>query len=228
MTVNTYENNKNPNNNNESGANSSNGNFSNNYPSSNSFVKKDNKDWDNIPKINPDDVNLYKPYIMTSGRDVPKHIVEQMVELSRSIKESGYVLRIGGLEGGDNVLGELDKDAELYLPWKNFSDKVSKLYFSTEECLALASKFNAKFNEINNSMRSFLGMYTRMVLGKDLKSRVNFIICWTPDGAEDSSSITTKTGLIAQAIGIASAMKIPVFNLNNADTVNKIKTYIGI
>ena len=52
------------------------------------------------------------------------------------------------------------------------------------------------------------------VLGQDLKTPVDFIVCWTKDGGE--------SGGTGQALRIARDLNIPVYNLYFEDTIDKI------
>jgi hypothetical protein len=58
------------------------------------------------------------------------------------------------------------------------------------------------------------------ILGDDLKTPVDFVLCWTPDGAETSTSYST--GGTGQAIRLAIANSIPVFNSHNADALQRL------
>lgn len=51
------------------------------------------------------------------------------------------------------------------------------------------------------------------VLGKNLKSPVKFVLCYTDDGCQTDAERTRKTGGTGQAITIADFNNIPVINL---------------
>ncbi len=55
------------------------------------------------------------------------------------------------------------------------------------------------------------------VLGRDLKSPSEFLICWTPDGYLTAVERTDGTGGTDQAIAIADFYRIPVLNKGQAD-----------
>ncbi len=58
------------------------------------------------------------------------------------------------------------------------------------------------------------------VLGEDLSTPVDFVVCWTPDGAESETS--RKTGGTGQAIRIAADLGIRVYNLKNRKSREEI------
>jgi len=62
-------------------------------------------------------------------------------------------------------------------------------------------------------------------MGVDLKTPVSFVLCWTPDGAETTTD-PDHTGGTGQAIRIANANAIPVFNLFHKDALERLKTHL--
>ena len=60
---------------------------------------------------------------------------------------------------------------------------------------------------------------TYQVLGLDLMSPVDFVICWTPLGRDDGGT--------GQAIRIANAHNIPVYNTRNKDAVEALLSILG-
>jgi hypothetical protein len=61
-----------------------------------------------------------------------------------------------------------------------------------------------------------------LVLGPDLRDPVDFIICWTPDGAEGSREITRASWDISQVLRLADGWGIPVVNLANGQGPDRI------
>lgn len=59
---------------------------------------------------------------------------------------------------------------------------------------------------------------------------VDFVVCWTPDGAEGirkpARSITTETGGTATAIRFADIRCKPVFNLANSDAIERLNQFL--
>ena len=58
------------------------------------------------------------------------------------------------------------------------------------------------------------------VLGEDLKSPVDMIICWTPDGKA--------AGGTGQALRIANDNDIPVFNLFDSNALDKLSRHLKL
>ena len=61
------------------------------------------------------------------------------------------------------------------------------------------------------------------VLGKDLNTPSEFVICWTPDGAETANERSIKTGGTGFAIALADSLGIPVYNLANPESLEEVR-----
>jgi hypothetical protein len=62
-------------------------------------------------------------------------------------------------------------------------------------------------------------------IGADCATPSKFVICWTPDGAQTET--TQATGGTGQAIRIAVACGVPVFNLARTDTLERLKAFVA-
>lgn len=187
----------------------------------NNFKRKDED-------IDPATVKIYLPYVATGNRNPPEHIVEKMIDIAKDLESHGYILRTGGLDGPDDALFRVIPSRELYLPWKGFSDKDSKLYFNTKETSILASKYHPAFDTLKPAIQAFLGMNTRMVMGKDLRSAAMFALVWSEDGAELDRDRTSKTGNIGHVLAIANARRMPVFNIQREDAKDRLYRFLDI
>ncbi len=70
--------------------------------------------------------------------------------------------------------------------------------------------------------KKFHARNVQQVLGKNLDTPTKFVVCWTPDGAEQRTS--NKTGGTGQAIRVAISNNIPVFNLYNEGRLEELKS----
>jgi hypothetical protein len=55
------------------------------------------------------------------------------------------------------------------------------------------------------------------VLGPDLKTPSQFVVCWTPDGCIDQAGRSRQTGGTVQAVAIATSNGIEVIKLRRPD-----------
>ncbi len=178
--------------------------------------------------IDESKVKLYKSYVGTGNRDTPEVVLKQMHQLAAELSQFGYVLRSGGLDGPDLAFEAGSKETELHLPWRDFNQRKAFSYFNGPENKVLAKMFQPTFDGLKPAIQAFLCKNVRCIMGKDLKSPARFIVIWSTDGAEHSRDIVQATGAMAHLIKIASAMKIPVFNLGKQGAEQRLKQYLDL
>jgi hypothetical protein len=92
----------------------------------------------------------------------------------------------------------------------------------------LAKKFHPAYQKLSYGAKKMMHRNSNQVMGKDMNTPCDFIICWTKDGKA--------TGGTGQAIRIATSMGIPVYNLKTHDIPDlykileidyDINTYVG-
>jgi hypothetical protein len=146
------------------------------------------------------------------SRETPSSISGLMTDIAKFLCETGYILRSGGAAGADSFFeaGVIDSDKkEIYLPWKGFNGNSSLRHRVTDEALKLASEFHPAWDKLSYGARKLMARNGYQVLGSDLKTPSEFVVCWTKNGKE--------TGGTAQAMKIAKRWKIPIFNLFHSE-----------
>ena len=66
------------------------------------------------------------------------------------------------------------------------------------------------------------------VMGKEISEPCEFVLCWTPDGAQREADTSKRTGGTGTAIKVADRFGVPVFNLKNDDALDKLGEFLGI
>lgn len=151
------------------------------------------------------------PYAGVGSRDTPHHVCEWMTSFALWCAGRGFVLRSGAAEGADaafergTTLG--NGLTEIYLPWARFNGHGSPLWMISAEAYACAAMFHPTWEALPLSHRKLHARNGYQVLGPDLRTPSRFVCCWTADGKA--------SGGTGQAIRIAEAYNIPVFNLRN-------------
>jgi len=155
-------------------------------------------------------------YTGIGSREIPPEIKNLMKEIATRLRELGYILRSGGADGSDTAF-ELGakKRKEIYLPWKGFNNRKSKRFEISNDALELAETLHPGWNYLKSPARKLMARNCYQILGEDLKTKSDFVVCWTKDGCESHSQRSSKTGGTGQAISLASKNKINVFNLFN-------------
>ena len=64
------------------------------------------------------------------------------------------------------------------------------------------------------------------IKGFNINENSNFVICWTKDGCESHLTRTRKTGGTGLAISVASKLGIPIYNLKNEESYNRLKKFV--
>lgn len=156
-----------------------------------------------------------KYYTGIGSRETPLELQDFIINIAWKLDDLGYTLRSGGASGADSFfeLGAIKK--EIYLPWAGFNGNTSQLCAIGYEAHELAKKFHPAWNKLSVTSRKLMARSGYQVLGQDLNTPSQFLVCWTPGGKE--------VGGTSQAIRIAKAWGIPIFNLALQKDLERIK-----
>ena len=133
------------------------------------------------------------------------------------LARNGYLLRSGAAPGADTAFEtgctRAQGQKEIWVPWSGFGDRCEPDYLPLDEHFTLAQDLHPKWQSLSAAARKLHARNVGQILGADLASPVDFVVCWTPDGCDQDSSRTAATGGTGTAIALASRHGIPVFNL---------------
>lgn len=166
---------------------------------------------------------MNKTYAGIGSRETPIIIKSQMSRCSAKLEKLGYCLYSGGAEGADTAFASGIVNRVVYLPWVGFG-LTEGMVCASDEAMELASYYHPNWDGLSQGGKKLMARNCHQILGEFLDSPVDFVLCWTPDGAETKT--TSKTGGTGQAIRIAIDNKISVFNLKNEDTLVRLKTFL--
>lgn len=143
-------------------------------------------------------------YAGIGSRDTPDNIQEIMIELAKSLANKGYILRSGGAKGADRAFEVGAGSAkEIFRPKQ-----------ATAKAIELASQFHPAWHNCNKYVRSLHGRNAQIILGKELVTPVEFVLCWTKNGKDIGG-----TGL---GIRLAIGHNIPVKNLYDINILEEV------
>ncbi|GIK44892.1 MAG: hypothetical protein BroJett012_07950 [Betaproteobacteria bacterium] len=165
-------------------------------------------------------------YAGIGSRETPKAILATMRKIAIRLGEMGYTLRSGGADGADTAFEEAAKSKEIFLPWPDFNGRKSVFGVPSDGALEVASTLHPGWAKLGNSVKALHGRNSHQVLGEDLDSPSDFVVCWTRDGAETEAQRSEKTGGTGQAIALADRWGIPVFNLANKDALDRLGRFL--
>ena len=166
-------------------------------------------------------------YVGIGSRQTPKVILKLMTMYSNMLDESGFTLRSGGDDGADSAFVNATQNKEIFLPWKGFNNVDSCFTEPTDKAMALAKEVHPAWKLLSNSARLLMARNCHQVLGINLDYPSDFVLCWTPDGAETEEQTSVNTGGTGQAIRLADRCNIPVFNLKKADAIYRLTNHIS-
>lgn len=148
-----------------------------------------------------------KTYTGVGSRNTPQHILVVMENIARVLSRKGYVLRSGGASGADSAFERGATAKEIY----TVAD-------CTPEALAIAERIHPAWNRCSDYAKRLHGRNVFQVLGKDINTPSDFLICWTL-GAEDIGGTRT-------AIVLAKENNVITYNLGNPDTLSKWEKWL--
>ncbi|WP_204265934.1 hypothetical protein, partial [Escherichia coli] len=93
--------------------------------------------------------------------------------------------------------------------------------------IAIAKEVHPNPAALSGYVLLLMARNTNQIFLKELRERVSFVICWTPDGCESFTTRSRKTGGTGQAIALASHAGIPVFNLKNRDAFDRLLAHVS-
>lgn len=153
-------------------------------------------------------------YAGIGSRKTPKQILEQMTEIATGLATCSWTLRSGGAVGADKAFeaGAGDKK-KIFLPTGDIPDVAFEI----------SAKYHPTWGGLPPYVKQLHARNAMQILGENLDIPAKFVVCWTPDGAEKET--TRETGGTGQAIRIANAYRIPVFNLANEGRMEQVKEF---
>lgn len=129
-----------------------------------------------------------------------------MTAISKRLSQSSYCLQSGGAEGADSAFEISSSNKLIFLPWDGFNNKFSDniQYIVPTFNQHFIEKYHPKPKLLSQGAKKLMSRNAYQVLGIDLNSPVEFVLCWTKDGKP--------SGGTGQAMRIALDYGIPIFN----------------
>jgi hypothetical protein len=151
----------------------------------------------------------------------------------------GRVLRSGGANGADAAFLKGCKfsygRAEIYIPWRGFNGYQPKQYRENDfvvvpddiKAMPWVNKFHPNPSALSKGARSLMTRNTYQILGMDLNTPVDYVICWTKTYTiNDNDSCIDGAGGTGQAIRIAASLGVHVYNLAHVLHRNQVNEVI--
>lgn len=175
-----------------------------------------------------------KVYTGVGSRSTPKKIYEMMVEVAYKLSGQGYTLRSGAAEGADTAFeigvvkwflenGESYPApaslAQIYIPWSGFADvdedykdwyKVLDRLPNKDKAQEIASQIHPAWDKCSRGAKALHTRNVYQVLGTNLTSPSNFLICWAEVDKQGKPKGGTRTAwmLGEQYIGVEKCFNL--------------------
>lgn len=164
-----------------------------------------------------------KFYAGIGSRETPSEILTQMTSIAAELEFRNYVLRSGGAGGADSAFEEgvlLPQDKRIYLPWANFNGRKGIVCGRIPSLRDIAMTYHPCWHRLSEAAKKFMTRNTAQVLGYHPETqRSEFIVCWTPGGMGGGGT--------GQAIRIARAYQIPVYDLAVEEQAQAFREFLG-
>lgn len=152
-------------------------------------------------------------YTGIGSRETPADVLATMKRIAEAMALKGWTLRSGAAPGADSAFeagaGGLK---EIYVPWKGFNGSDSTL-LPTPEAFELAAQFHPAWNRCKRGAKALHARNGHQVLGHDLKTPSNLVICWTKDGLRGGGTgqalrIAEHHGILIHDLGLSEIRKL--------------------
>lgn len=162
-------------------------------------------------------------YAGVGSRKTPSDILNIMTAVATKLESDGYHLRSGGAAGADSAFE------------KGVSNPANLSVYTTDTPLSATAmnsidKFHPYPQRLSSNVRLLMARNYYQVHGmKSADTPINFLICWTPKYtlAEDKITHIDAAGGTGQAVRIAVAAGIQVFNLKDLSHYERIVNWLG-
>ena len=157
-------------------------------------------------------------YAGIGSRKTPTDVQLVMKDIAKQLAPL-WKLHSGFAAGADQAfaVGAAEANGEMvnFIPWEGFNGAPGNdprfICLYNPKAMEIAAKYHPNWDACSSSAKLLHSRNVFQVLGADLESPVDMVICWTPNGK--------RGGGTGQALRIAEAYQIPIFDL--AVTIDK-------
>jgi hypothetical protein len=158
-------------------------------------------------------------YAGIGSRETPLDILSLFKIVGAYLATKGLILRSGHAPGADSAFevgcDKVNGKKEIFLPWRRFESSDSNLIVNDPKAFEIAEKFHPYWGRLSDGAKKLQARNSHQVLGWDLNTFSDFIICWTKGGKSQGGT--------GQAIRIAKNYNIPIFDAGSYSDIDTLK-----
>ncbi len=175
-------------------------------------------------------------YAGVGSRETPPKTLQLMRRIAGGLEKIGGVLRSGGAKGADQAFESGVRDAqnkEIFRPAEGTlrRDRYGVYHGALDSAVAAARLAHPYFARMRPERFSYQAhaRNAHQVLGPECTDPVQFLVCYTPDGAEIELECVSPevTGGTRTAVVIADHHGVPVFNLARPDALARLQHFVA-
>ncbi|OZA26029.1 MAG: hypothetical protein B7X93_10600 [Hydrogenophilales bacterium 17-61-9] len=168
-------------------------------------------------------------YAGIGSRKAPPGQLERMTRAAQRLAAMGYTLRSGAADSADKAFeAGAGEKKEIFLPWNGFNGSSSSFVSPSRDAMDVAAAIHPAWSRLSPAVQKLQARNSHQVLGEDLRAPCDFVVCWTPDGAETEQERSAGTGGTGQAIALASRWGVPVFNFARHDAGERLHAFLKV
>ena len=173
-----------------------------------------------------------KSYTGVGSRSTPEDIMKMMSTLASKLEANGWILRSGAADGADTgfekgVVNPFNK--EIYLPWDGFKGRweedgggIAPGDFDLQErAHHIAKEIHPAWDRCSRAAMRLHSRNCFQVLGQDLESPSEFLVCWAEIDKHGVPKGGTRTAWV-----LAAQNNIPCYNLIIPEHLERISKYL--
>ena len=159
-------------------------------------------------------------YAGIGARATPPHVLDRMQQWGAYFARYGFTLRSGRARGADSAF-ELGHNSALtgrLAPKYIYRPEAVDHHPNGRDWLEHASRFHPAWDKCGDFVKKLHARNSPIILGERLDIPVDFVMCWTADGKA--------SGGTGQALRIAKAHCIPIFNMQRTDCEERLLEWL--
>lgn len=159
---------------------------------------------------------MLQTYAGVGARKTPQDVLNLMSYIAIKLSTCGFILRSGGAKGADTAFEQ----------GAGHKKEIFYANDATPEAIAIARQFHPAWNKLSDYPIKLHGRNSFQVLGRDLNTPANVLICWTPNACKSHATRSYNTGGTGTAISIADAYHVPIVNLAHPEDFKAWDTWV--